>query len=181
MCLSLLLFKWVTVSAVLSPSWSVVKSLRGLRWEETMKGGREIRVTLCWSPMSFPNLGLPWECSYVQNPGKTSQTLVITIVVFMCLGSCPMFACGLKYILHTLSFLIFQSHYLADYPQRCRELMSHINSDWFKASATNLQNVRNHSLLRTFSEMIGWFLAVEIQKRRADSLKQKSPQSKRNK
>lgn len=49
-----------------------------------MKGGGERqrnRVTLCCSPMSFPKLRLPRECSNVQNPSKTSQTQVIMVIV----------------------------------------------------------------------------------------------------
>lgn len=52
-----------------------------------MKGGREIRVTLCRSPVSSPNLGLPRECSYVQNPGKTSSD--------SCDSDCSVYAPGL--------------------------------------------------------------------------------------
>lgn len=50
-----------------------------------VKGGRERRerngVTLCCSPMSFPKLRLPRECSYVQNPRTTSPTQVIMVMV----------------------------------------------------------------------------------------------------
>lgn len=37
---------WVTVS----PTWSAAN----LQQEEMIKGGREIRDSLCWGPMSFP-------------------------------------------------------------------------------------------------------------------------------
>lgn len=45
----------------------------------------EKRDTLSRSPMSFPKLRLPGECSNVQNPSKTSLTQVnmVGVCVYM--------------------------------------------------------------------------------------------------
>lgn len=84
-----------------------------------MKGGRERqrnRVTLC---CSFPKLRLPRECSYVQNPSKTSPTQVIMVIVCVYMRGL-MFNVYLRTEIYS-KLLTFQSQYLADSTQSCRE------------------------------------------------------------
>lgn len=47
--------------AGLSPTWSAVN----LQQEETIKGGREMTDSLCWGPMSFPQLSTPRGSSHM--------------------------------------------------------------------------------------------------------------------
>lgn len=73
------------------------------------------------------------------NPGKTSPSLVITALLFTCLGSRPVSAAGLK-CMHS-SLLIFQSHYLADYFERCRKLMSDLKHQHQKRKSQPVESL----------------------------------------
>lgn len=119
----------VGVSAPLSPSWSVVNlpevSGRRRRWGEE----GETRVALCRSRR------LLGECSHVEILAKLHRAWWLQ---FWCLHVWARVQCLLlAWNVCTHRFLIFQSHYLADYLERCRKLMSYIKSDWFKAPASN--------------------------------------------